>query len=304
MRSFGIWLIVSSIRLFSFAYSCLPRVIQWGASQSLFHLYWNILRQRRFTVYRNIRIVFPMWSKAETYLFAQDAVRWMAYHLTRFLLIPSLRTKDLNHRFCFHGLESLEKAKAQGRGVLLLSCHMGNPDLGLNGLALAGEKIWVISKKFSSGFANEVWFKLRSRPGLNFIAAHGRETTYQIFKALSLNESVLFVTDQFMGPPYGIPTSFFGKVTGTAYGLARFFIKSKAPIVPCYCVEDDKGVCHIYFDNPIWPKPELLEVQDESREQQTTRLVELFNQRVEQMILQDPVHWMWIHRRWKRWEIR
>jgi KDO2-lipid IV(A) lauroyltransferase len=225
----------------------------------------------------------------------------MTYHFVSFLLVPSLSEKDLKTRFRFHGLENLEKAKQERKGVLLLSCHMGNPDLALNGLALAGERVWLISKKFSVGFFNEIWFRLRYRSGLVFIPAHGRETAYQIFKALSLNDSVVFVIDQFMGPPYGIESRFFGKKTGTAYGLARFFIKSKAPIVTCHATEDETGRCHIHFGEPIFATEDILNRPGETQEQQNLRLVELFNSRVEKMILSAPRHWMWIHRRWKRW---
>jgi KDO2-lipid IV(A) lauroyltransferase len=226
----------------------------------------------------------------------------MAYYFLGFLVTPSLTKSDLKSRFRFHDLHFLEKAKSHGRGVLLLSCHMGNPDLALNGLALAGEKIWVISKKFSNSFFNELWFQLRSRPGLNYISAHGRETSYQIFKALGANESVLFVMDQFMSSPYGIESHFFGRKTGTAYGLARFFVKSNAPVVPCYNLEDDKGVCHIYFEEPIWPSVDLIELgANETKEAHTLRLVNLFNHRLEKIIMKAPKHWMWIHRRWKRW---
>jgi len=303
MSSYGVLFLVKIIQFCSRIYSKLPRSVHWGLGLVLYHFYWNLLKVRRFTVYRNLRIVFPNLSKPELIQMAQEAVKWMSYYFLRFFLIPSLRESDLKTKFRFHGLNFLEKARAKGRGVLLLSCHMGNPDMGLNGLALAGEKIWVISKKFSNSFFNELWFQLRSRPGVNYISPHGRETSYQIFKALASNESVLFVTDQFMSSPYGIESYFFGRKTGTAYGLARFFLKSKAPVVPCFTIEDESGVCHIYLEEPVWPCDDLIMLrQNETKDSHTLRLVELFNHRVESMILKAPKHWMWIHRRWKRWK--
>jgi len=299
---FWISFVVGFIRALSRIYSISPRWFQWMLGSLLYQIYWNILKQRRFTVYRNIRIVFPDFSKGEIKEFSKISIKWMAYHFLRFFIVPSLKEKDLKTHFRFHGFEHLEKAKSEGRGVLLLSCHMGNPDLALNGLALAGEKIWVISKKFSVGFSNEIWFRLRSNSNLRYIDAHGKETTYKIFKALGMNESVVFVTDQFMGSPFGIESRFFGKKTGTAYGLARFFLKSKAPIVPCFAVEKEDGICQITFEKPIFAEKEILFRPHENRDQQNLRLVELFNKQVEVMILKDPHHWMWIHRRWKRWK--
>jgi Kdo2-lipid IVA lauroyltransferase/acyltransferase len=303
IRSFLIVFLSFLLRGTSFIYSLLPRFIRWKIALLLYHLYWNILKIRRYTVYRNIYIVNPSFSKEKILVFAKISLQWMAYYLIQFLTIPSLRAKDLDKRFFFHGLEHLDQAKSYQKGVLLLSCHMGNPDLGLNGLALKGEKIWVISKKFSSDFANELWFRLRSRSGLSYIPAHGRQTTYDILRALSQKGLVLFVTDQFMGPPYGIESRFFGKKTGTAYGLARFFVKTKAPILPCYTIEDDKGACHIHFEKPLTLSETLLQQEGEDSDSYTLRLVESFNRSVESMILKHPHHWMWIHRRWKKWKI-
>jgi KDO2-lipid IV(A) lauroyltransferase len=273
-------------------------------------LYGRLLGIRRYTVLRNIRIVYPHWSKPEIYQFYHQVLPWLGYYALQTLEVLSLDEKKVKKSFRFYGLEHLEKAKALGKGYFLLSAHLGQPDMALKGLALSGENIAVITKSFSTAWADDLWREIREAPGLSFIPAHGQKTAFEIFRALGDKQGVVFVLDQFMGPPYGIEVEFFGKKTGTAYGLVRFFLKSRAPIVPCFSVYNKElAVTEIHFDPPLFFEEDRvqrilssteLSVQEEEKNREFLRF---FNRFIESMILRYPVHWMWIHRRWKKWKI-
>ena len=107
-----------------------------------------------------------------------------------------------------------------------------------------------------------------------------------------------FVMDQFMGQPFGVETKFFGKTTGTAYGLALFAMKTKAPVIPLYTRWDVSQKLHIYFDAPVDLSPYITEDIEENKVTITSH----FNSILEKIIAQYPEDWMWIHRRWKTFE--
>lgn len=220
----------------------------------------------------------------------------MGYNLVEILQIPQLNARNVDEKLVFEGEEHYAAAQAKGKGVLLLSLHLGNGDLGITGLSLKSYPLHLISKKFKTAWVNRLWFGLREMKGTKFIDPHGRETAFQILKALKAGEGVVFVIDQFMGRPYGIPTTFFGVPTATAYGLALFATKTRAPVLPAYTYRDSELKLHVAFG----PEIPFEEVAD--KDLQMLRMTQKYNEVLEALILKHPEQWMWVHRRWKRWE--
>lgn len=266
----------------------------WGRLVAI--LWWDVLRLRRFTVFRNLTIAFPNLSKQEKITLAHQSLAWMGLHFVEFLSIPMLTPRFLKTKVVFHGIENYENARAQGKGVLFLSLHLGNGDLAVALMSMAGMPIHVISKKFKVKWLNDFWFGVREERGTRFIDPHGSKTAFDILKATSRNEGVVFVIDQFMGKPYGIETHFFGRKTGTAYGLALFALKTKAPVVPVSTYQDREGLTHIVFGSDVGI------VHNENRDLQLKEMTENYNLVLENLIKEHPDQWMWVHRRWKVWE--
>jgi KDO2-lipid IV(A) lauroyltransferase len=131
---------------------------------------------------------------------------------------------------------------------------------------------------------------------VDFLPPHGRELPFKILKALKDQRCVAFVIDQFMGKPYGIESTFFGYKTGSPVGLSVFANKSQAPVVPIHCYRDSEGVFNIVFS------PEVPFEKTEQKDNQLLHMSEKYNRVVESLILKHPEQWMWIHRRWKKWE--
>ena len=99
-----------------------------------------------------------------------------------------------------------------------------------------------------------------------------------------------------MGKPYGIETTFFGRKTGTAYGLALFAMKSKAPVIPVYAYRDEDLKTHVVFEEEI----QVENIED--KDLQIRVMTQKYNDRVESIVRRHREQWMWVHRRWKKWE--
>lgn len=276
--------------------SCLPRTVLRALAWALGFLWWDIFRLRRFTIFRNLCIVFPNLTKKEKIRIARESLFWMGTSFLEFLMIPRLNERYLRNHVVFEGIHHYENARRSGKGVYFLSLHIGNGDLAVALMSVAGIPIHLISKKFKNRWINDFWFGVRERKGTRFIDPHGSKTPFEILKALGRNEVVTFVLDQFMGKPYGIETTFFGRKTGTAYGLALFAIKTKSPVLPVYTYRDEEGKTHVVFEEPI----ALNETKD--RDLQIQQMTQNYNQALERIILKHPEQWMWVHRRWKLWE--
>jgi len=222
---------------------------------------------------------------------ARESLIGMGQTLAEFLLMVDFSNQEALPLFEFEGLEHLDRAFAKNQGVLILTCHLGNGDYGCAAMARKGYRLNVISKQFKARWLNEAWFGLRRRMGTGFIREEKSST--EILKALKRNEGVIFVLDQFMGPPVGVRTHFFGKVTGTAMGLAVFAQRTRSPVVPAYTYRLADGRLKLVLE----PEFDMGELLDDRAN--IPRMTQLYTDKIEQYVRRHPEQWMWLHRRWK-----
>src|SRR5437660_339948 len=72
-----------------------------------------------------------------------------ALTFTDFLRLGHLKREALAGAVEVHGAEHLAAARASGRGVILLSAHLGNWELGAAWLAAGGARVNVVARPHS-----------------------------------------------------------------------------------------------------------------------------------------------------------
>ena len=287
MKNF-IWAL---LKILAFLFAKFPRSIRFFFGDCLGLICFDVLRIRRKIVMENLQRAFPEKSKGERFQIGRRSFLNMGRNLTEYAFFPFLEPSFLDGVH-FTGLENIDRALEENKGVCLVSLHLGNGDLAGAVLALKGYSLVLISKIFKIQWINEVWFGLRQRVGVQVIPP--RNSSYAILKALKKNEVVVFVMDQFMGPPIGTQVNFFGYETGAALGLAVIAQRSQAPVVPIYTFRNDKGETHIYVE----PEIPFVEKGDKG----LTYMTQVYTDWVEEKVRERPEQWMWLHRRWKKFQ--
>jgi KDO2-lipid IV(A) lauroyltransferase len=275
----------------SLVITLLPLKVQLCLGKTLGFIWFDVLRIRRKVAIDNIGIAFPKLSLAERTSMARSSLAHMGHTLIEFAQFPFFKDEDISRFFDFEGEENIHEAIAQKRGVLLLSLHLGNGDFAVAALSRRGLPIQLISKEFKLRWLNDLWFGMRKRHGTHFISPE--KSSFDILRALKRNEFVVFVLDQFMGPPIGVRTKFFGHEAGTAAGLALMALRTRAPVVPCYTFRNGDGRCTVVFEPQIPLKVEGL------TEQNIAVMTQVYTDKIEEIVRRHPEQWMWIHRRWK-----
>lgn len=269
----------------------MPRSFHRALARFLGILWFDILRVRRKIVLENLKIAFPEKTDAERLAIARAAMFNMGRTIVDVMLLPFI-TKEWSDRYMeIRGYEHYQKAHAQGKGTIFLSLHLGNGDMAVCAMSLFGMPVHVITKEFKSAWLNELWFSARKKHGSKYIS--DRKSSFEILRVLRQNEIVIFVLDQYMGPPLGVKTEFFGKETGTAMGLALFHERADCPVLPVYSyyADDGKAVCQI--DPPI-----ALETKG-NRDETLLHMTQVYCDYIERLVRERPGQWMWVHRRWK-----
>ena len=273
----------------------IPYSIRWFFISIMAFIIFDLLRFRRKIMLQNLDIVFPNKSLHEKVILARTSVKKILYSFYEFCLLPSIDEEWIKNQVYFKGLEFIDQARQKDKGVLLLSLHLGHGDMAISMIAHRGYPLYVISKHFKSKWLNDFWFGTRQRFGAHFLDPHGRNSSFEILKILKQKGLLIFVLDQYMGPPYGLETSFFGVKTGTAYGLSLFALKTGAPVLPVWTYRDELGKNVIEFG------PEIDLVQEVTKDQTLLMTTQKYNHVLEELILKHPEEWLWIHRRWKKY---
>lgn len=272
----------------------LPRSIQFLLGDLIGILWFDILRIRRDIVLDNLKKAFPDWTVEKRVQVGRTSLRLMGRSLIQYSYLPFISPDSLKKLVKFEGFEHLDKALEEKKGACLLTLHLGNGDLGVAALSLMGYPINLISKEFTLRWLNDMWFGMRAKLGTKFIAP--RNSSYSILKALKENEVVIFVLDQFMGPPIGVKTRFFGHETGTAMGLTVMSKRTQAPVLPVYMKWNSDGTHTLTCLPPV-------EFEEQSNNEETlTYMTQKYSDQLEEIIKKHPDQWMWIHRRWKKYK--
>ncbi len=290
-----IFLVAKFFKTLSFIVTHLPRGWQRGLGD-LFGLIWfDLFRIRRKIAIENVKLAFPEIQDREAIELARSSCRNWGRTLVEYCQLPFLDSDWDREEFVeVRGSEFFWRESQKGKGVLLLSLHLGNGDLGCAALSRKNFPLYLISKEFKMGWLNDLWYGMRRRYGTSFIAPE--KSSYEILKALKNKAGVIFVLDQFTGPPMGVEVTFFGKRTGAAQGLALFALKAGLDVIPVYSYRDKSGKLIITFEEGI-------PIQEgQSRQETIERMTQVYTDKVEELVRRYPDQWMWIHRRWKEFK--
>ncbi len=270
--------------------ACLPRKFQMALGTIFGLFFYDILKIRKKVLDENLSRAFPNKNRIERKTLARQSIRNLSMSFIEYANLFYPRANWFKTYVTGQGEEHIEKAMERGRGVLILASHMGSGDY--LGYWLAQQfPTYLISKTFKNQWLNRVWFQVRSDHNIRFI--RDRDSTIEILKVLNKNGIIIFIIDQFMGPPRGTKTQFFGHPTGTSMGLATFALKTGAVVLPAYNIRQNNGVLLNIIE------PEIPFEQKGDRKTSVQHMTQIYTNKIEEIIRSYPTQWMWTHRRWK-----
>ncbi len=108
----------------------LPFALQMRIGRGVGLLSYRFAKQRRLICEVNLRLCFPELTEAARQQLVKDTFIANGMGLIEIGICWYRNIEDFRDRVTVVGLEHLEKAKAQGRGVLLLCAHFSTLELG------------------------------------------------------------------------------------------------------------------------------------------------------------------------------
>ena len=193
-------------------------------------------------------------------------------------------------------IDAFVAARAQGKGVLILTGHFGNWEVatvaGLGNFPEVRGRFHFVRRPIKPRWLDG-WVNRRFRKaGFGVIGKRG--SLDAILDRLNSGDAVVFPFDQHARPPDGIEVDFFGEPAGTFKSLAIIALATGAPVLPASSWREPDGQHVLRFEDPVAP------VEHDNVNEEIRRTTRAYNAMLERLILRHPEQWFWVHRRWKR----
>lgn len=196
----------------------------------------------RNALLENFRGIFPEKSEAELKALALRTYRSYARDVVDFMRSLSKSGDELLREIRLIDRAALDEAIAGGRGVISVSAHFGNWELG--GVLLrriVDHPLAVIVMREPDQDVHQRRFDIRAAIGIETIEVREQlETALRVRARLQQNHVIGFLIDRYLGKDY-VPVTFFGRQAHFLRTPALMAHFADAPLVPTFVYRDDDG---------------------------------------------------------------
>ncbi len=155
---------------------------------------------------------------------------------------------------CAEGEHHLDAALAAGRGVVLLTAHLGNWEFAGRLLSSRGRRTAHVVLSAEQDQALERYLRLDS-PQLRFVTRRHATSTLGLLAALRRAELVAMQADRPTGGRGDAIVPFFGEPAAFPIGPFVLARAAGAAVVTAFCAMAPGGRYRLEIDPPIWVKP-------------------------------------------------
>jgi len=244
-----------------------------------------LMRRRRRIVERNLELCFPELDPAARRALARGHFRQLAAMIGETAFAwhrPGTLGPEIGEVV---GMEYLEAARGDGRGVLLLTAHMTCLELGAR---LFGEL--VTARAIYRPLANQALEAFQNRGRSRYAEAMiPKHDLRAMLRHLRAGGVLWFAPDQDLGPERSHFAPFFGIPTATATSIVELARLGRAAVVPMLPRKDESGRVTVYLEPAFEDFPSVDPETDLAR----------YNAFVERHVRAAPDQYWWLHRRFK-----
>ena len=186
--------------------------------------------------------------------------------------------------------EIVERARARGKGVVLVAGHLGNWELSGAYVAARGVPVHPIARGMSNPLSDRFFRRTRERLGMHVM--HDQESVRKVPRALRDGHAVGFLSDQATVGLASTFVPFFGRPAKTPRGAAVFALRIGAPLLLIQAIRGADG-------RYTFVAEELQVTDTGDRERDVDAIVMRFSEALERLVRRYPGQYFWQHRRWK-----
>ncbi|MGH9398561.1 MAG: lysophospholipid acyltransferase family protein [Terriglobia bacterium] len=252
--------------------------------------YWLWPRLRSTGLW-NLRLAYPEWTNRQRRRVLFSSFQSLGRMLADFAHFPRWDRANIEQFIVYDGFEHFERARSLGKGMLFLTAHFGNWELGSFAHGIHGHPVNFVARRLDNPRMDSLINHYRRLSGGRPIDKS--DFARQTLRALRRDEPVGILMDQNMMPAEGVFVNFFGRPASTTFSPARVAQKTGAPLILGLVIWDSQlRKYRLRFESVGW-------IERPDPEEEIRVNTQNFTALLEQCIRQYPSQWLWVHRRWK-----
>jgi Kdo2-lipid IVA lauroyltransferase/acyltransferase len=216
----------------------------------------------------------------------------LGWQLVEFCRMTRYTPENTRHWMRTEGLEHYLAAQARGKGVLVITAHLGAWELSSFYHSLMGHPMGMVIRRLDNRKLDAFVNSIRCTHG-NFVLSKD-DFGRGLLTAMREGKTVGILMDTNMTPPQGEFVRFFGIEACTGTGLAHIARKTGAAVLPGFMFwEASENQYVLRFGQEVaMPGTDDAAADILKGTQLCTAVIETWIRRY-------PDQWLWIHRRWK-----
>ena len=253
---------------------------------------WTLLSRLRKVGLLNLELAFPEKPEAERKAILRGVYRSLGWQIGEFCKMGRYTAAQASKFIRYDGLEHYLAARDKGRGVLVLTGHLGAWELSSYYHSLMGYPMSLVIRRLDNPLVDGFVNRIRCLHGNRVI--HKDDFARGLLTSMQRGETVGILMDTNMTPPQGVFVPFFGVEACTASGLARVALHSGAAVLPGFLVweaAEQRYVLRFGEELPL--------IRTGEGTQDIVENTALFTATIEAYVRRYPEQWLWVHRRWK-----
>jgi len=282
------WLVLAVARTLGWMPRSLARACAGLLTAGVYRAFGRLRRVGR----RNLELAFPELTAAERERILRGVYRSLGRQLVEFCRMTRYTPENTRDWIATEGLQNYLAAQDRGKGVLIVTGHLGAWELSSFYHSLMGHPMGMVIRRLDNRRLDAYVNGIRCLHGNRVL--HKDDFARGLLTAMRAGDTVGILMDTNMTPPQGVFVEYFGRPACTASGLARVALKTGAAVLPGFMLwEQAQGRYVLHFG------PELQFVRTGNAEADIVAATQVCAAATEDWVRRYPDQWLWIHRRWK-----
>ncbi len=266
-----------------------PRRLAYALAVFFSDVHYLFAQRDRDSVGENLKAIFPQKSRQEIAGIRLRMFRNFAKYLADFFRFEKLNLRFVQERVNVENFHYIEESLALGRGVVTVTAHLGNWELGGAIVGILGYPLWAVALSHRDGRVNDFFNAQRKSKGVHIIPLG--KAVRQCLSVLKDNRILALVGDRDFAER-GMILPFFGRPAHFPEGPAAFALRTGAPIVPGFTLRNPDDTFTLRFEKPIDCAP------SGNTEKDTRQIITRYKEVMEEFIKKFPDQWYMFKRFW------
>ncbi|MDE2988778.1 MAG: lysophospholipid acyltransferase family protein [Chloroflexota bacterium] len=234
----------------------IPRQWLYAIAETAASLALPLLERRRIRIRNNLQRIHPEHTPAQLNRDTAEVIAETARYYVDLALLPSISPRVvLDRHLHVAGLDHLLDAHRSGRGVVLTTAHISNPEVAVKALAALDISAVALVERLDDQDHLDAVNAARAAVGIEFLTASqtGIASALRTLRAGGV-VCILWDRDRQGG---GACVPFFGRQARFPVGAIDLAIRAKAEVLPLYAVRRP-GPDRLQFNVTFLPPLDLL----------------------------------------------